>query len=161
MYIKILVYIIDNQQVKYKISIIFFRLADRLPFFVDGGAGPIKGNPAGPISGRWSVPHPISNKRQPSPNRVSSQTHLYVTVTNNRQNAVRVLILTSLNVTDIQSLINRYGTTVVRSSKIYEYYDTANNIMIGFVEDKLPGQAYYAYMLDNELRTGVGDFTIV
>lgn len=26
---------------------------------------------------------------------------------------------------------------------------------------KLPGQAYYAYMLDNELRTGVGDFTIV
>lgn len=63
--------------------------------------------------------------------------------------------------TDIQSLINRYGTTVVRSSKIYEYYDTANNIMTGFVEDKLPGQAYYAYMLDNELRTGVGDFTIV
>lgn len=53
------------------------------------------------------------------------------------------------------------GTTVVRSSKIYEYYDTANNIMTGFVEDKLPGQAYYAYMLDNELRTGVGDFTIV
>lgn len=32
MCIKILVYIIDNQQVKYKISIIFFRLADRLPF---------------------------------------------------------------------------------------------------------------------------------
>ena len=84
-----------------------------------------------------------------------------MTVTNNRQNAVRVLILTSLNVTDIQSLINRYGTTVVRSSKIYEYYDTANHIMTGFVEDKLPGQAYYAYMLDNELRTGVGDFTIV
>lgn len=49
----------------------------------------------------------------------------------------------------------------MRSSKIYEYYDTANNIMTGFVEDKLPGQAYYAYMLDNELRTGVGDFTIV
>lgn len=90
-----------------------------------------------------------------------SQSSTYVTVTNNRQNAVRVLILTSLNVTDIQSLINRYGTTVVRSSKIYEYYDTANNIMTGFVEDKLPGQAYYAYMLDNELRTGVGDFTIV
>ena len=63
-------------------------------------------------------------------------------------------------VTDIESLINRYGTTVMRSSKIYEYYDTANNIMTGFVEDKLPGQAYYAYMLDNELRTGVGDFTI-
>ena len=57
--------------------------------------------------------------------------------------------------------LNRYGTTVVRSSKIYEYYDAANNIMTGFVEDKLPGQAYYAYMLDNELRTGVGDFTIV
>lgn len=90
-----------------------------------------------------------------------SQSSTYVTVTNNRQNAVRVLILTSLNVTDIQSLINRYGTTVVRSSKIYEYYDTANNIMTGFVEDKLPGQAYYAYMLDNELRTGVGNFTIV
>lgn len=81
MCIKILVYIIDNQQVKYKISIIFFRLADRLPFLFPvlrgwGGAGPKNGSPAGPISGRWSVPHPISNKRQPSPNRVSSQTHL-------------------------------------------------------------------------------------
>ena len=31
MYIKILVYIIDNQQVKYKIDILF-RFADRLPF---------------------------------------------------------------------------------------------------------------------------------
>ena len=44
MYIKILVYIIDNQQVKYKISIIF-RIADRLPFLFPvlcglGGAGP-------------------------------------------------------------------------------------------------------------------------
>lgn len=61
----------------------------------------------------------------------------------------------------VYNYTNRYGTTVVGSSKIYEYYDTANNIMTGFVEDKLPGQAYYAYMLDNELRTGVGDFTIV
>lgn len=80
MCIKILVYIIDNQQVKYKISIIFFgsQIVCRscFPFFVDGGAGPKNGSPAGPISGRWSVPHPISNKRQPSPNRVSSQTHL-------------------------------------------------------------------------------------
>ena len=32
MYIKILVYMIDNQQVKYKISILFFWLVDRLPF---------------------------------------------------------------------------------------------------------------------------------
>lgn len=77
MYIKILVYIIDNQQVKYKISIIFF--SARRSFAVRrgwGGAGPKNGSPAGPILGRWSVPHPISNKRQPSPNRVSSQTHL-------------------------------------------------------------------------------------
>ena len=78
MYIKILVYIIDNQQVKYKISIIFFRLADRLPFLFPvlrgwGGAGPKNGSPAGPISGRWSVPHPISNKRQPSPNTVPAK----------------------------------------------------------------------------------------
>ena len=71
---------IDNQQVKYKISIIF-RIADRLPFLFPvlcglGGGWSKNGSPAGVISGRWSVPHPISNKRQPSPNRVSSQTHL-------------------------------------------------------------------------------------
>lgn len=71
---------IDNQQVKYKISIPF---SARRSFAVPvsrlsglGGGGPKNGSPAGPISGRWSVPHPISNKRQPSPNRVSSQTHL-------------------------------------------------------------------------------------
>lgn len=71
---------IDNQQVKYKISIIF-RIADRLPFLFPvlcglGGGWSKNGSTAGPISGRWSVPPPISNKRQPSPNRVSSQTHL-------------------------------------------------------------------------------------
>lgn len=80
MYIKILVYMIDNQRSKYKISILFFWLVDRLPFLsptlASGGGGAKNGSPAGPISGRWSVPHPISNKRQPSPNRVSSQTHL-------------------------------------------------------------------------------------
>ena len=80
MYIKILIYIIDNQQVKYKISIIFSALRSfAVPVSRSswiGGAGPKNGSPAGPISGRWSVPHPISNKRQPSPNRVSSQTHL-------------------------------------------------------------------------------------
>lgn len=71
---------IDNQQVKYKISIPF---SARRSFAVPvsrlrglGGGGTKNGSPAGPISGRWSVPHPISNKRQPSPNRVSSQTHL-------------------------------------------------------------------------------------
>ncbi len=32
MCIKILIYIIDNQQVKPKISILFFQLVDRLPF---------------------------------------------------------------------------------------------------------------------------------
>lgn len=71
---------IDNQQVKYKISIPFsasrsFAVPVSYPLLA-GGAGPKNGSPAGPISGRWSVPHPISNKRQPSPNRVSSQTHL-------------------------------------------------------------------------------------
>lgn len=80
MYIKILVYIIDNQQFKLKISVPFW-LAGRLPFLFPvlrglGGGWSKNGSPAGPISGRWSVPHPISNKRQPSPNRVSSQTHL-------------------------------------------------------------------------------------
>nr|DAG13730.1 MAG TPA: hypothetical protein [Caudoviricetes sp.] len=52
---------IDNQQVKYKISIIF-RIADRLPFLFPvlcglGGGWSKNGSPAGPISGRWSVPH--------------------------------------------------------------------------------------------------------
>lgn len=80
MYIKILVYIIDNQQVKYKISILFsacrsFAVLVSRPSWIGGGWSK-NGSPAGPISGRWSVPHPISNKRQPSPNRVSSQTHL-------------------------------------------------------------------------------------
>lgn len=52
---------IDNQQVKYKISILF---STRRSFAVPvsrsswiGGAGPKNGSPAGPISGRWSVPH--------------------------------------------------------------------------------------------------------
>lgn len=61
MYIKILVYIIDNQQFKLKISILFL---DRWLFSVPicrpswiGGGGPKNGSPAGPISGRWSVPH--------------------------------------------------------------------------------------------------------
>ena len=80
MYIKILVYIIDNQQFKLKISIPFLvGWSFAVPFFRPswiGGGGPKNGRPHGPISGRWSVPHPISNKRQPSPNRVSSQTHL-------------------------------------------------------------------------------------
>jgi len=54
---------IDNQQVKYKISIIF-RIADRLPFLFPvlcglGGGWSKNGSPAGPISGRWSVPHII------------------------------------------------------------------------------------------------------
>lgn len=80
MHIKILVYIIDNQQVKYKISILFsacrsFAVLVSRPSWIGGGWSK-NGSPAGPISGRWSVPHPISNKRQPSPNRVSSQTHL-------------------------------------------------------------------------------------
>ena len=61
MYIKILVYMIDNQQVKYKISILFFGslIVCRfcLPAFVGGGGGTKNGSPAGPISGRWSVPH--------------------------------------------------------------------------------------------------------
>lgn len=61
MYIKILVYIIDNQQVKYKIDILFFgsQIVCRscLPAFADGGGGTKNGSPAGVISGRWSVPH--------------------------------------------------------------------------------------------------------
>ena len=47
---------IDNQQVKYKISVIF-RIADRLPFLFPvlcglGGGWSKNGSPAGPISGR-------------------------------------------------------------------------------------------------------------
>lgn len=61
MYIKIFVYIIDNQQVKSKINILFFGLLvvcrSYLPPFVDWGGGPKNGSPAGVISGRWSVPH--------------------------------------------------------------------------------------------------------
>lgn len=57
------------------------------------------------------------------------------------------------------------STTYAKYTAIFdaEIYETipVTNAMTGFVEDKLPGQAYYAYMLDNELRTGVGDFTIV
>jgi len=52
---------IDNQQVKYKISIPF---SARRSFAVPvsrlrglGGGGTKNGSPAGPISGRWSVPH--------------------------------------------------------------------------------------------------------
>lgn len=61
MYIKILIYIIDNQQFKWKISIPFW-LASRLPFLFPalrglGGAVQKNGRPHGPISGRWSVPH--------------------------------------------------------------------------------------------------------
>lgn len=71
---------IDNQQVKYKIGILFsvsrsFAVPVSRPLWIGGGWSK-NGSPAGPISGRWSVPHPISNKRQPSPNRISSQTHL-------------------------------------------------------------------------------------
>ena len=54
---------IDNQQVKYKISILFFGslivCRSCFPFFVDWGGGTKNGSPAGPISGRWSVPHII------------------------------------------------------------------------------------------------------
>lgn len=61
MYIKILVYIIDNQQFKLKISILFFGslvvFRSHLPPFLDWGGGPKNGSPAGVISGRWSVPH--------------------------------------------------------------------------------------------------------
>lgn len=61
MYIKILVYIIDNQQFKLKIIILFFGslvvFRSHLPPFLDWGGGPKNGSPAGVISGRWSVPH--------------------------------------------------------------------------------------------------------
>lgn len=52
---------IDNQQVKYKISIPFsarrsFAVPVSRPSWIGGGL--VKnGSPAGPISGRWSVPH--------------------------------------------------------------------------------------------------------
>lgn len=61
MYIKILVYIIDNQQIKLKISIPFsvsWSFAVPVLWLRElGGVGPKNGRPAGPISGRWSVPH--------------------------------------------------------------------------------------------------------
>lgn len=52
---------IDNQQVKYKIIIPFsasrsFAVPVSYPL-LEGGVGPKNGSPAGPISGRWSVPH--------------------------------------------------------------------------------------------------------
>lgn len=52
---------IDNQQVKFKIGILFsarrsFAVPVSRPSWI-GGAGPKNGSPAGPISGRWSVPH--------------------------------------------------------------------------------------------------------
>lgn len=61
MYIKILAYIIDNQQIKHKISIPFSASwSFAVPVFDFcglGGVRPKNGSPAGPISGRWSVPH--------------------------------------------------------------------------------------------------------
>ena len=63
MYIKILVYIIDNQQVKYKISIIFFRLADRLPFLfpvLRGWGGLVQKTAARPGRFRGGGPSRIS-----------------------------------------------------------------------------------------------------
>lgn len=61
MYIKILVYVIDNQQVEYKISILFsvcrsFAVLVSRPSWIGGGWSK-NGSPAGPISGRWSVPY--------------------------------------------------------------------------------------------------------
>ena len=61
MHIKILVYIIDNQQIKHKISIPFSASwSFAVPVFDFcglGGVRPKNGSPAGSISGRWSVPH--------------------------------------------------------------------------------------------------------
>ena len=64
MYIKILVYIIDNQQVKYKISIIFFgsQIVCRsyFPSFVDWG-GLVKKTAALPSRFRGGGPSRITN----------------------------------------------------------------------------------------------------
>lgn len=61
MYIKILVYIIDNQQIKHEISIPFSASwSFAVPVFDFCGLGGVRaknGSPAGSISGRWSVPH--------------------------------------------------------------------------------------------------------
>lgn len=81
MYIKILVYIIDNQQFKLKISVLF---SDRWLFSTPicrpswiGGDGAKNGSPAGPISGRWSVPHQKTSVQNilSSPNTVPRQKH--------------------------------------------------------------------------------------
>ena len=71
---------IDNQQVEYKIIILFsarrsFAVPVSRPLWIGGGWSK-NGSPAGPISGRWSVPHPISNKRQSSPNVVHPAPHI-------------------------------------------------------------------------------------
>lgn len=52
---------IDNQQVKHKIIILFsarisFTVPVSRPLWIGGGWSK-NGSPAGPISGRWSVPH--------------------------------------------------------------------------------------------------------
>lgn len=54
--------------------------------------------------------------------------------------------------------VGRYlGTGITE----FTYSTSRDYINISLVGISLPDQVYYAYMLDNELRTGVGDFTIV
>nr|DAM89215.1 MAG TPA: hypothetical protein [Caudoviricetes sp.] len=71
MYIKILVYMIDNQRSKYKISILFFWLVDRLPFlsptFASGGVGPKTAARPGRFRGGGPsrTPYPIKGNHLP------------------------------------------------------------------------------------------------
>lgn len=81
MYIKILVYIIDNQQFKRKNKHSFFGslIVCRSYFLISEGWGgdPKNGRPAGSISGRWSVPHQKTSVQNilSSPNTVPRQKH--------------------------------------------------------------------------------------
>ena len=70
---------IDNQQVKYKISIIFFRLADRLPFLfpvLRGWGGLVQKTAARPGRFRGGGPSRISPSHHTPPRPSNNVPHI-------------------------------------------------------------------------------------